>query len=341
MLTERQRLILAAIIQDYAKTGKAVGSKTLLDELGLAVSSATVRNEMASLEEQGLLQKEHTSSGRVPSQRGYRYYVDKIMRSERMTQVAQQSLERVFNRNFQQIDDLMQTMVTELANITGYTVVALKPESVDTRLSGFRLVPVDGQQVMAIIVTNDGQVTSQSFRLPEGMDVRGLDDMVRYINQTLVNQPIVDVLRTLSGDLPLKMERTIRTPVAFLQLFGDVLARSIRDKVFVGGRLNVLDYTDDTELQEIKQLLQLLDAPRAMRQVMGNANDGVLIQIGDENGNSLLSPYSLISATYRVPQHGVGALAVLGPTAMRYADVVNLVDAYRSTLSTQLLEYYR
>ena len=74
---------------------------------------------------------------------------------------------------------------------------------------------------------------------------------------------------------------------------------------------------------------------------MGNANDGVLIQIGDENGNSLLSPYSLISATYRVPQHGVGALAVLGPTAMRYADVVNLVDAYRSTLSTQLLEYYR
>ncbi|MCT0949285.1 heat-inducible transcription repressor HrcA [Weissella confusa] len=341
MLTERQRLILAAIIQDYAKTGKAVGSKTLLEELGLAVSSATVRNEMASLEEQGLLQKEHTSSGRVPSQRGYRYYVDKIMRSEHMTQVAQQSLERVFNRNFQQIDDLMQTMVTELANITGYTVVALKPESVDTRLSGFRLVPVDGQQVMAIIVTNDGQVTSQSFRLPEGMDVRGLDDMVRYINQTLVNQPIVDVLRALSGDLPLKMERTIRTPVAFLQLFGDVLARSIRDKVFVGGRLNVLDYTDDTELQEIKQLLQLLDAPSAMRQVMGNANDGVLIQIGDENGNSLLSPYSLISATYRVPQHGVGALAVLGPTAMRYADVVNLVDAYRSTLSTQLLEYYR
>ena len=95
MLTERQRLILAAIIQDYAKTGKAVGSKTLLEELGLAVSSATVRNEMASLEEQGLLQKEHTSSGRVPSQRGYRYYVDKIMRSERMTQVAQQSLEPV------------------------------------------------------------------------------------------------------------------------------------------------------------------------------------------------------------------------------------------------------
>ena len=165
MLTERQRLILAAIIQDYAKTGKAVGSKSLLEQLGLAVSSATVRNEMASLEEQGLLQKEHTSSGRVPSQRGYRYYVDKLMRRRQLSEAVHQSLERVFSRNFQQIDDLVQQMVTEMANLTGYTVIALKPESVDTRLSGFRLVPVDGQQIMAIIVTNDGQVTSQSFRL--------------------------------------------------------------------------------------------------------------------------------------------------------------------------------
>ncbi|MGL4266557.1 MAG: heat-inducible transcriptional repressor HrcA [Weissella cibaria] len=341
MLTERQRLILAAIIQDYAKTGKAVGSKSLLEQLGLAVSSATVRNEMASLEEQGLLQKEHTSSGRVPSQRGYRYYVDKLMRRRQLSEAVHQSLERVFSRNFQQIDDLVQQMVTEMANLTGYTVIALKPESVDTRLSGFRLVPVDGQQIMAIIVTNDGQVTSQSFRLPEGMHVHGLDDMVRYINQTLVNQPIVDVLRTLSGDLPLKMERTIRTPVAFLQLFGDVLARSIRDKVFVGGRLNLMDFTVDTNLQEVKQLYQLLDAPTAMRHVVGNANDGVLVQIGDENGNSLLSPYSLVSATYRVPQHGVGAVAILGPTSMMYADMVELVDVYRTALSQQLLEYYR
>jgi len=341
MLTERQRLILTAIIQDYAKTGKAVGSKSLLDQLDLSVSSATVRNEMAWLEEQGLLQKEHTSSGRVPSQRGYRYFVDELMRRQHLPHRIQKSLERVFGRNFQQVDDLLEQVVKELAHLTGYTAIALKPESVDTRLSGFRLVPVDGQQIMAIIVTNDGQVTSQSFRLPDGMDVHLLDDMVRYINQTLVNQPIMDVLRTLSGDLPWQMERTIRTPVAFLQLFGDVLARSIQDKVFVGGSLNLLDFTDNASLQDIKQLYQLLDAPVAMRQVVGNANDGVLIQIGDENGNNLLSPYSLVSATYRVPQHGVGAIALLGPTSMMYADMVELIDVFRTSLSQQLLEYYR
>ncbi|WP_370398807.1 heat-inducible transcriptional repressor HrcA [Weissella sagaensis] len=341
MLTERQRLILATIIRDYAKTGRAVGSKTLLSELDLAVSSATVRNEMALLEELGLLQKEHTSSGRVPSQRGYRYYVDELMRQQHLSKVVQKSLEHVFNRNFQEIDDLMQTMVNELASLTGYTVVALKPESADIRLSGFRLVPINGRQIMAIIVTNDGQVTSQSFRLPEGMSVKNLDDMVDYINKTLVNQPIIEVLRTLTGDLPWQMERTIRTPVAFLQLFGDVLARSIHDKVFIGGYLNVLDFTTDSSLQDIKQLYQLLDSARDMRRVVGTANDGVMVQIGDENGNSLLSPYSLVSATYRVAQYGVGAIAILGPTSMRYADMISLVDAFRSALTQQLLEYYR
>src|SRR5699024_8380509 len=248
-------------------------------------SSATVRNEMALLEELGLLQKEHTSSGRVPSQRGYRYYVDELMHQHHLSRVVQKSLERVFNRNFEEIDDLMQTMVDELASLTGYTVVALKPESVDIRLSGFRLVPINGQQIMAIIVTNDGQVTSQSFRLPEGMSIRNLDDMVDYINRTLVNQPIVEVLRTLTGDLPWQMERVIRTPVAFLQLFGDVLARSIHDNVFIGGYLNVLDFTVDSSLQDVKQLYQLLDSAQDMRRVVGTANDGVIVQIGDENGN--------------------------------------------------------
>jgi heat-inducible transcriptional repressor len=227
-----------------------------------------------------------------------------------------------------------------LAKLTGFTVIALKPETVDVRLSGFRLVPLDGQQIMAIIVSSDGQVTSQSFRLPEGTDVHELDSMVTYINETLVGRPIREVLSTLSGDLPLKMERTIRTPVAFLQLFGDVLARSTRDKIFVGGRLNLLDFSEDLDLQDVKQLYQLIDSPETMRKVLGAANDGVMVQIGDENGVDMLSPYSLVSATYRVPQLGVGELAVLGPTAMPYSEVITLVDTFRSALAQRIYNYY-
>ncbi|MDR3190631.1 MAG: heat-inducible transcriptional repressor HrcA [Lactobacillaceae bacterium] len=342
MLTERQRLILAAIIADYARSGKAVGSKTLLTELDLnrPVSSATIRNEMALLEDLGLLQKEHTSSGRVPSQVGYRYYVDYLMTSRRMTDQIQEQLRRVFKRRFQQVDDLMAQVAHTLADLTGYTVVALKPAVSEVKLAGFRLVSIDGQQNMAMIVTSDGQVTSQSFRLPTDSNVGDLQDMVTYINDSLVGKPIHDVLQSLSGDLPLDLERTIRTPAAFLQLFGDMLSKTIKDEAFVGGRLNVMDFTTDTNLQDIKRLYQLLESPQAMRQLVTNTHDGVTIRIGDENGNDLLSPYSMASATYLVPKQGMGAIAILGPTNMPYPEVISLLASVRDTLSEELIEYY-
>ncbi|MHA7611773.1 heat-inducible transcriptional repressor HrcA [Weissella viridescens] len=340
MLTDRQSLILATIVKDYAKNGKAVGSKTLLQDLDLGVSSATIRNEMAVLEDRGLLQKEHTSSGRVPSQGGYRYYVDRLMTDDQSDLEIQKALQRVFARNFQQVDDLLQQAVDELVNLTGYTAMALKPEAMGTRLSGFRLVPLDGQQILAIVVTNDGDVTSQSFRLPEGMDVSELDGMVAYINDTLVDCLVVDVLKTLSGDLPLKMERVIRTPAAFLQLFGDVLASSISDEVFIGGQLNVLDYTSDTDPKALKQILQVIQSPEAMRKVVGTANEGVMVQIGDENRNDLFDQYSLVSATYHIPRHGAGAIALLGPTRMPYAKMVATVDQFRNAIGQKLIEYY-
>lgn len=340
MLTDRQRLILATIVMEYAESGKAVGSKALLQDLQLGVSSATIRSEMASLENQGLLQKEHTSSGRVPSQSGYRYYVDKLMPTDRQSMEIKNALHRVFARNFQQVDDMLQQAVDELVNLTGYTAIALKPETMGTRLSGFRLVPLDGQQILAIVVTNDGEVTSQSFRLPDGMDVSELDSMVAYINNTLVDHLVVDVLKTLSGDLPLTMERVIRTPAAFLQLFGDVLARSITDKVFIGGQLNVLDFTNDSNLQDIKQVFQLIQKPQSMREAVGTANDSIMVQIGEENRNELLQKYSLVSATYHVPKHGAGAIAILGPTRMPYAQTVMTVDQFRNALAEKLVEYY-
>lgn len=340
MLTDRQRLILAAIIQDYARSGRAVGSKTLLKELALPVSSATIRNEMMTLEGAGYLQKEHTSSGRVPSEEGYRYYVDELLPRPTLNQRIDEALGRVFERNFQVVDDLIDGTVHEIARLTNLTVFALKPETDDVRLAGFRLVPLSGQQIMAIIVTSDGQVTSQSFRLPEGTEVSELDSMVSYINQTLVNRPVREVLRTLSGDLPLSMERVIRTPMAFLQLFGDVLARSTRDIVFTGGRLNLLDFAPEMELTDLKQLYQLLENPQSMREIITNANEGVMVQIGSENSLNLLNGFSLVSATYHVPELGRGALAILGPTNMRYSDVIMTVDAFRQALAQKLFAYY-
>jgi heat-inducible transcriptional repressor len=340
MLTERQRLILGAIIADYVRFGKAVGSKALLVDIKLPVSSATIRNEMAQLEGQGLIQKEHTSSGRIPSQQGYRYYVDYLMARKQLADEIQRRIKRVFSRRFQQVDDLLEQLTKVVSEMTGYTVLALKPEAADVRLSGFQLIPIDGQQNMAIMVTSDGQTTSQSFRLPKGALVDELQSIVSYINSQLVGRPIREALASLSGDLPLDLERTIRSPQAFLQLFGDMLSRSIQDRVFIGGRLNVMDFTTDTNLKDIKALYELLENPVEIRKVIGTVNDGVIVQIGDENSNQLLAPYSIVSTTYQIPMHGYGELAILGPTNMPYDDVVALMVAIRDAVVDELREYY-
>ncbi|WP_022791164.1 heat-inducible transcriptional repressor HrcA [Weissella halotolerans] len=340
MLTNRQQAILAAIVQDYAKFGRAVGSKTLLQDLQLKVSSATVRNEMALLERLGLLEKEHTSSGRIPSQVGYRYYVDELMNVTDEGFDVNAALQHAFSQNFQRVDDLVQQAVNELAKVTGYVAIGLKPAPLETRLAGFRLVALGGQQVMAIIVTSDGDVTSQSFRLPDGMDLHSLDSMVQFINQTLVNQPINDVLVSINDDLPWKMERVIRTPVAFLQLFGDVLARSVNEHVYTGGRLNLLDFSEAADLQDIKQVFQMIDSPHLMRGAVGSANDGIVVQIGEENRNPLLKGYTLLSEAYHVPHHGSGVVALLGPTSMPYQKTIKTVNAFTSVLADKVVGYY-
>ncbi|KRN75824.1 hypothetical protein IV73_GL000323 [Weissella kandleri] len=340
MLTERQRIILNAIIADYIHSGKAVGSKALLVDIKLPVSSATIRNEMAHLEMQGLIQKEHTSSGRVPSQQGYRYYVDYLMSLDRSTNRVQAELKHMFSRRFQEVDDLLQQVTKYLADKTRLTVLALKPEARDVRLSGLQLIPIDGQQVMAILVTNDGQTVSQSFRLPKGATVQELQTIISYINGKLVGQSIHEALDSLSGDLPLDLERTIRSPQAFLQLFGDMLSRSIQDKVFMGGRLNVMDFAAGESLKDVKTLFELLEDPIEMRRVIGSVNDGIVIQIGDENIDPHLRPYSLMSTRYAVPRHGFGELAILGPTSMPYAELANLLTEVKQAVAEELVEYY-
>jgi heat-inducible transcriptional repressor len=340
MLAERQALILTTIIRNYVQTGKAVGSKVLVEELQLNVSSATVRNEMAVLERLGFIEKEHTSSGRIPAEAGYRHYVDALLPQHAADRPISEAMQRAFSRNFQQVDDVLASAVEELAQLTGYTVMALKPESRGNRLSGFRLVPLDGQQVMAIIVTNDGEVTSQSFRLPPDMDIHELDNMVQYINQTLVGQLISDVLATIASDYPMKTARVIRTPVAFLQLFGDVLARTVRDDVFIGGRLNMLDFSDQVSPQHVKRVYELIESPQAMRQLVDHMPGQITINIGRENDQTLLQQYSLLSTTFDVPGHGLGALALIGPTAMMYGQTTEALEQFREGVKAQLREYY-
>lgn len=341
MLTERQKLILGAIIYEYTQTAHAVGSKSLQEQLDIKVSSATIRNEMATLEAEALIKKLHTSAGRVPSRAGYRYYLDNLMNTRSATQQDIALVMNSFHGNFHEIDDLLDESSRTLSELTAATVLILKPKRLNITVSGFRLVPLENQQLIAVLVTNDGKVTSQTFKLPRELAESSLESMTNYINDQMTGRPVLEVLKMMQSDeLPTQMSRVIQTPAAFLQLFGDVLARSIGDKVHIGGRLNVLDFGEDSlSTKEVKRLLEFLTSATDIRRVATTSQQRVTIKIAKEINEPLLKPFSLITRAFTVPNQGEGVIALLGPIRMTYARNVLLMDAFGEALSQKMIEY--
>ena len=242
MLTQRQKKILQAIVRQYTSTGQPVGSKHLAEKLPFKVSSATVRNEMAVLEDNDLILKEHSSSGRIPSKRGYRYYVDNLLDPQAVTDNDLVVIQNSLGTGFQKIDEIISHSADILSNLTSYTAFTLKPEQESVRLSGFRVVPLGNHKVIAILVTDSGEVENQSFTLPPDIDTDAMQAVIRMINDQLVGLPLSEVVKRLKDDIPLQVLHYMHSPDGFLDIFDNVLSQAARERFFVGGRLNLLDF---------------------------------------------------------------------------------------------------
>lgn len=344
MLTERQKLILQAIVIAYTETGHAVGSKKIVEMLDISISSATIRNEMAILENFGLIQKEHTSSGRIPSLNGYRFYVNHL--KDHDISIAQTDLKMIkksLGGNYAKVDEIISDSTQMLSELTSYTALAIKPETKDTKLSGFRLIPLGAHQVMAIMVTDNGDVESQQFTVTGDVGGEQLEAIVRLVNEQLVGQPIGVVLQRLLTDIPAKIKNYLKTPEGFLKTFGQVLNKVSTDQMFVGGQFNILDFSNANNPTAIKSLYELLNNKNDIQTMMkSNSNENqVSVKIGDEIANDLLKDYSLLTASYDVGDHGRGMIAILGPTRMSYSRTIGLLGAFRQELTNKLINYYQ
>ncbi|KRK98184.1 heat-inducible transcription repressor [Secundilactobacillus odoratitofui DSM 19909 = JCM 15043] len=340
-LTDRQKMILKAIVRDYTSSGVPVGSKALATQLPLHVSSATVRNEMAALEELGLITKTHSSSGRIPSVKGYRYYVDHLVQPDPIKANDIDLIKSSLDGQFVKIDEIIETSAKILSNLTSYTAFTLKPELKESRLSGFRLVPLGKRQVMAVLVTDNGDVESQTFNIAPNISGDQLEAVVRLINDQLVGQPLNSVLQALQTEIPLQVGQYLQRPDGFLKIFGDVLTKAAQERFYVGGRLNLLNFSDSSDVDELKSLYTLMDRTDDMASVLGQPSDHIQVKIGSEITNDILKDYSLITATYEVGDHGKGVIALLGPTRMPYSRMIGLVGAFRQELAQRLIDYYR
>lgn len=345
MLTERELMVLKDIIKLYTETGQPVGSKTLMTSLPIRVSSATIRNDMAALEDAGLIRKTHSSSGRVPSSAGYRYYLDNMLTPARVPEQEMQTIRQSFGNDFGRIDEIIEQSARILSNLTSYTAITLGPEVANLTLEGFRLVPLGNHQVMAIIVASDGSVQNQVFTLPRELDSDQVEKAIRIINDQLVGQSLTTVAQKLRTDVPAILMQQLQTPQGFLDAFGDVLQKAVSERFYVGGRLNLMDYFGSDNLGELKQIYRLIDRQDELNQLLdANTDDSgqrpISVRLGSELSEQSLRNLSLITARYSVNDHGQGMIAILGPKSMPYSKMIGLLEAFRMELASRLTNYY-
>ena len=340
MLTQRQSEILRLIIQSYTSSGVPVGSKTLMEE-GVEASSATIRNDMKALEDEGLLLKTHSSSGRIPSVLGYRYYVDHLLKPARVPNDDLQQIRQSLSKEFHEINEIIKQSAEILSQLTSYTTFSLGPEIKDRRLTGFRIIPLNSRQIIAIVVTDKGNVESQVFTLPENLGSQDLEKMVRIVNDRLVGDPLVTVYHKLRTEIPMILHKYFQTTEGMSNLFDTVLGHAFEDKVYVSGQMNLLDYEPHQDLYQFKSMFSFMTDTYELTQMIVPMDSDIHIKIGTELGNDLLQNMSMIQASYEIAGHGRGTIALLGPTSMPYSKMFGLVDVYRQELAVKLADYYR
>ncbi|WP_427813987.1 heat-inducible transcriptional repressor HrcA [Enterococcus sp. 22-H-5-01] len=340
MLTERQKLILSLIIQDFTNSGQPVGSKSLMEE-GVKASSATIRNDMKALEELGMLEKTHSSSGRIPSVSGYRYYVDHLLTPAKVSNQEVAQIRNSLKKDIHEIDDIIQQSAKILSQVTSYTAFSLGPEMKDRTLTGFRIVPLNDRQILAIIVTDKGNVESQVFRVPENVESQDLEKMVHIINDRLVGQPLVSVYQKLRTEIPMILHRYFQSTEGIGRLFDVVLNEAFEDKVFVSGRMNILNFNSEYDLGHVKSMYSLMRNSEELTQLLLPSDDRIHVRIGAEMGNDIFDHLSMIQANYEISGHGRGTIALLGPTSMPYSKIVGLLEVFQSELTNALDDYYR
>lgn len=345
MLTERQELILKTIIQDFTQTHEPVGSKTVMKQLPIKVSSATIRNEMAVLEDKGLIEKTHSSSGRIPSSEGYRFYLDNLVEPLQLPESIYNQIVYQLDRPFHQVNEIVQEAAKILSDLTNYTAFAEGPESHDVTVTGFRIVPLSNRQVMAILVTSDGNVQNQIYALPHNIHGDEIEKAVRMINDKLVGKSLKEITPSLLSALSMNNVGGEHAG-ELLSLVGDVIKDAASEQMYVDGQINLLNNTSENDVKDLRSLYELVDHDDLMSELLNSENtneDGkfpVQVRLGSELPNQLLKNYSLLTAEYSVGDHGKGTIALLGPTNMPYSQMIGLLEYFRNELAKKLLDYY-
>jgi heat-inducible transcriptional repressor len=340
LLTDRQLLILQVIIDDFIHSAQPVGSRTLAKKDEISISSATIRNDMADLEDLGFIEKTHSSSGRVPSEKGYRYYVDHLLSPQRLTKTEVSQIKSIYAERIFELEKVVQKSAQILSELTNYTSIVLGPKVNENRLKRIQIVPINHETAVAIIVTNTGHVENRTITFPGALDPSDIEKMVNILNDRLVGVPIVDLQDKIFREVVSVLKNHIQNYDTLLKIMAGTLTLNSSEKIYFGGKTNMLSQPEFADIGRIRSLLTMIEHEKELYGLLQTNHAGISIKIGKENDNIAMENCSLITATYSLGDKQLGTIAVLGPTRMEYSRVVSLLTRMTRDLSRTLTDLY-
>ncbi len=335
MLTDRQLLILQTIIDDFIHTAHPIGSRAISKKESINLSAATVRNVMADLEEFDLLEKTHSSSGRVPSEKGYRYYVDHVI-SPTIKEKEISIIKNIIQDNIIEFEHIVQLSAEVLSQLTNYTAIILGPNEVDATLKQIQIITLTKQTAVAILVTSTGHVEHKSISIPTGVDVSDFEKMVNILNDRLIGIPIVNLAHTLQTEVYELMKMHIKEYELMYEYIKSVIRYDEPAKLYVGGQSNILTQPEFKDVDKIYEFFTMLEDESEIIKLLEDQHDGLKVTIGNENKMKAIKNFSLITSSYQLGVNQLGTIALIGPTRMEYRKVITLLKSL-STEMTDLL----
>ncbi len=339
-LTEREREVLRAIIHAYISSAEPVGSRSVARKYGFQLSPATIRNIMADLEERGYLDQPHTSAGRIPTDLGYRCYVDSLMSRRPLTRAEESVIERQFRPVQGEVEDLMREATKLLSGLSRSVGVVLGPRAEQLAVKRIEFVHLSGERVLVILITTSGQVQHKVIVLDEVIPQEELNRIARLLNTLVKGLSLSRVRQLLVKKMAEEKAMYDELLRRALTLGQKSFAGETEGEVYIGGTANIMEQPEFADIEKMRTIFAAFEEKSKLVKILDQCltQEGLTIIIGSENAVRELQRVSLVVAPYWCGERLLGTVGVIGPTRMEYSRIIPLVDFTARLVSRHLTD---
>ncbi|SDZ19646.1 heat-inducible transcription repressor HrcA [Proteiniborus ethanoligenes] len=341
MLDERKIKILQAIIQSYITNAEPIGSRTISKKFDLGVSSATIRNEMSDLEELGYLVQPHTSAGRIPSDKGYRLYVNRLLESNDLGFILRHDLKNRLINEIGEIDQLIYNAARILSKVTNYTSLAIAPQIKKSQLKHIQLIPIDDSKILVVIVTDSGIVKNTVLRTEHSISSDHLNIINNFLNIKLKGLNIGEIGAEVLDQLIKEIYDYKNSILDILPTIVYALDDIEGIEVFADGVNKIFNFPEYNDVEKARDFISFIEnKPFIIDMMLSGEHNDIEISIGNENAYDEIKNCSVITATYSVNGKTIGKIGVIGPTRMDYSNVISVVRSLSLDLNEIIKNYF-